>query len=370
MDGSTGMGPTHFDAPHQQERLVPARNSVEEDRVDQSSPPITNPPDYSRQQQLVQIAQLSYGEFSVKIFTEGTSTNINNSPRFFFEPIVVLDSTSITIQSQDLFKEDVVSFTIQMWSPDIRSKVLELLRLDNPEIKEKDVSVMPYEDVQLVSKPGSIHQSVQIMEDIISYHRQNERLEFFLLCDSPSTAQNLADNLCKCPAFLVRKWQLALECRGLLLNSSVTDGKASSINRPIFKLIVSTYPTVGQSNIYFLYQLFKDIYSFTLLFLAVGSSDKFPTSLSGADSSGAKAIGPDKRVDGDRPVSQFATIMQEPSPPSLLKQLDTVASSSRPVKEEKVNVAQLKLAPLIRQPSPSSKKSMCHLLFTSYFPYF
>ena len=106
------------------------------------------------------------------------------------------------------------------------------------------------------------------------------------------------------------------------------------------------------------------MYSFILLFLAVGSSDKFPTSLSGVrDASGAKAIGPDKRVDGDRPVSPFATTMQELSPPSHLKQLDTVASSSRPVKEEKVNVAQLKLASLIQQPSSSSKKSMYRLFF-------
>lgn len=212
---------------------------------DDQPTPIIKPPELNMPQpQLIQVAKLQYHEFTVKIFTDGLSGKINNSPRFFYEPIVVLDPKSVTIQSQDLSKEDVVSFSIQMWNIEIYHKVLELLRLKKLEVDGNDVSVVPYEDIQLVGKPGSIHPSIKIMEDVISYHRQNEKLEFFLLCDSSVTAQNLADNLRKSPSFLVRKWQLALECRGLALNPSLTDGKASPINRPFFKLFVSTLPTV------------------------------------------------------------------------------------------------------------------------------
>ena len=79
------------------------------------------------------------------------------------------------------------------------------------------------------------------MEEAIPYHRLNEKIDFYLLCDSPTTAKSLADNLRNYPGFVVRKWQLALECRGLALNHSVTGDKALPINRPIYKHIVSTF---------------------------------------------------------------------------------------------------------------------------------
>ena len=165
-------------------------------------------------QPLIQVGEMSYEGTSIKIFTDRASERSKNShPRFFFEPIVILDPKSITTQSQELFKEDVVHFTIQMWTPEIRTKVLDRLRLKNFEVDEDDVTVMPFDEVQLVNKPESIHSSIKIMEEAIPYHRLNEQLEFFMLCDSPARAKALAENLRLYPAFVVRKWQLALECR-------------------------------------------------------------------------------------------------------------------------------------------------------------
>ena len=224
----------------QEERQVPSNNerdrSTDSTEMDSPSP-----------QQLVHAGELSYQEITIKIFTEATNEKSKTSPRFFFEPTVVLDPKSVIIQSQELFKEDVVRFSIQMWNQDIRSKVLDRLRLKNSEVDEDDVRVMPYEDVQLVGKPGSFHQSVKIMEEASPYHRLNEKLDFFLLCDSPATAKGLANNLRHYPEFVVRKWQLALECRGLALKPSVTAVKAV-INRPVFKLSVSTLPSVVLSQ--------------------------------------------------------------------------------------------------------------------------
>lgn len=223
---------------------IPANNEI--DKMDDLSPSHTNHPnDFSRVNtplQIVKVGELSYQEITIKIYADGAiEKNNNSSPRFFFEPIVLLDPKSITIQSQELFKEDVVRFTIQMWTPKIRSKVLELLRLDNAELREKDVSVMPYEDVQLVGKLENIQQSIKIMEDSTPYHRLNESLDFFFLCDSPSTAKILADNLRSYPNFVLRKWHLALECRGMTLDSPITN-----YERPLFKLVVSTFPTAYQ----------------------------------------------------------------------------------------------------------------------------
>jgi len=227
----TGMGHTNSaGAAHRhEERQVPAKN--ERDCSTHSTG--KNSP-----QLLVKVGELSYREITIKIFTDRASEKNQNSPAsFFFEPIALLDPKSVIIQPQNLFKKDVVRFSIQMWNQDLRSKVLDHLRLDHPGIKEKNVHVMPYEEVQLVGKPESIHQSIKIMEEAVPYYRLNEKLGFFLLCDSPSIAVTLADNLRHYPEFVVRKWQLNLECRGLALDSSMNDNKSSS-----FKFVVSTLP--------------------------------------------------------------------------------------------------------------------------------
>jgi len=64
-------------------------------------------------------------------------------------------------------------------------------------------------------------------------------------------------------------------------------------------------------------------------------------------------------VDGDRPASSSGNteIQLEHLPQSLLKQLDTVASSSRLAKEEKSNEVQSKLAEMVQHPSSSKKPS-------------
>lgn len=170
-----------------------------------------------KEQSLFQVGEVAYNDFSICIYSD--SEDVTKPRRFFFEPIVLFDQKSIATQSQGLFKQDVVRFSIQMWTPEIRSKVLDLLRLDYPEIKEKDVRVMPYENVQLVGKEDSFHPSIKIMEGLKPYHaRFNQKLNFFLLCDSAVTANSLAENLTQYPEFVINKWQLSLECRGLILN--------------------------------------------------------------------------------------------------------------------------------------------------------
>lgn len=241
-----------FEASNQeQEKRIPASANSKRGQIisDQPPPLMVNcptdlPSRVSGPPLIVEVGELSYREFTIKIFTEDKSLKNNVSPRFFFEPIVVMDSSSVVvIQPQELFQENVVRFTIQMWNPEIRLKVLELLRLDDPDVKEKDVRVMPYESVRLVGK--RIHESIQIMEEATSYRRLNEKLNFFLLCDSPSTAKVLAENLRSYPEFVTRKWQLELECSGLAFSPSMTDNK-----RSLFNFIVSTFSVDGKGKIF------------------------------------------------------------------------------------------------------------------------
>ncbi len=246
MDG--GNGPTNSEEQgaaevnQQQQGRVPA-NSEKEVVENQAPPIIPNPTDLTRMeypQRLVEVGELNYQGFTIKIFKNGTFD------KFFFEPIVVLDQKSAVIQSQKLFKEDVVRFSILIWTQEIRTKVLERLRLKNIQVDEDDVRVMPFDSVQLIAKLGSIHQSVKVMGEAISYKRLNEKLDFFFLCDSPSTAEDLADNLLDSPDYLVRKWQLSLECRGLALNPSVSEDKTSTNDRPysnpVFFPFCCSYP--------------------------------------------------------------------------------------------------------------------------------
>ena len=61
-------------------------------------------------------------------------------------------------------------------------------------------------------------------------------------------------------------------------------------------------------------------------------------------------------VDGDRPATKPTKAIPDASPPPVLNQLGTAAFASS-VKEESVNVAQLKL---VQQLSSSSEKGIHH----------
>ena len=76
--------------------------------------------------------------------------------------------------------------------------------------------------------------SIKMMDQPTPYYpRMNESLDFYLLCDSTSSAKDLAENFRRYPEFVLKKFQLALECRGL---------------RQMFKFNVSTLPPISQSQ--------------------------------------------------------------------------------------------------------------------------
>jgi len=128
-----------------------------------------------------------------------------------------------------------------MWNEEIRSKVLERLRslknLKNVEIEEEDICVMPFEEVLLVAKSGSLPNSISLTDKPRSYLRSNEKLDFSLLCDSSSSAQALAHDLRLNTETTLNEWQLELECRGLFINSGAAP---AGLKRPTFLFNIST----------------------------------------------------------------------------------------------------------------------------------
>lgn len=100
-----------------------------------------------------------------------------------------------------------------MWDSELRSKVWDRVQilptLKDLKIHDDDIFVMPYEEVQLVLKPGSsMDQSIQLTDQpMTSFHRRsNESLDFKFICDSQLTATTLADNLREYPDFVLQKW--------------------------------------------------------------------------------------------------------------------------------------------------------------------
>jgi len=198
---------------------------------------------------IVPLAKVSYNNILISIFTESSE---KNPRRFFFEPIVLLDPKTISCQTHQLFHQEVVRFSVRMWNSEIRSKVRDRVQslptFEDLKINDDDILVMPYEEVQLVLRPGSImDQSIQLMDEpVTSFHRQsNESLDFYFICDTQLTAATLADNLKKYPDFVLKKWKLALECRGLVLESEASSSNKSSI----VTINVSTLPIDEISSI-------------------------------------------------------------------------------------------------------------------------
>ncbi len=192
---------------------------------------------------IVPIGKLSYHNVIIGLFTDSSD---RNPRRFFFEPVVLLDTKSISCQTHQLFKQEVVRFSVKMWNSELRSKVRDRIQslptFKHLEIRDDDIFVMPYEEVQLVLKPGSsMDQSIQLMDQpMTSFHRRsNESLDFYFICDTQLTATTLADNIREYPDFVLQKWKLALECRGLVL------GNEASSKSPIVTINVSTLHISG-----------------------------------------------------------------------------------------------------------------------------
>lgn len=168
-------------------------------------------------------------------------SNNEGACRFYFEPLVSLDPNSIIDKTHAFLKQEFVRITIQMWNAEVRVKVLERLRsmpqFSHLKLRDDDICVMPYEDVQLVCKWGGNSQSIRLLEQPTSYLRSRESLDFFLLCDSHATACTLAEDFRQNPEFTLNSWQLALECHGLTIKSG-TDGKV----RPTTTFNVSVHP--------------------------------------------------------------------------------------------------------------------------------
>ena len=203
---------------------------------------------------LFQIARMKFRDQLVKIFSDSL---LEKNPRqFFFEPLVLLDPKTIVIKHHSLgsFKQDFIQITIQMWNEELRSKVLERLRsmktLNNVEIEEEDVCVLPFKEAQLVLKSGSIPPSIRLTGKPTSYLRSNENLEFYLLCNEPYSADVVAHEFRRNPEFTLNDWQIELDCRGLSIDFGINlPTELTSLKHFSFSFNISIHPKAIEGNL-------------------------------------------------------------------------------------------------------------------------
>ncbi len=101
---------------------------------------------------IVEVAKVSFRGSIIRIFADA---GVRNPSRFFYEPLVHLDPKSIFAHHHIVSQENVVSFTIEMWNPELRRKVLARLQslkgqhFNVTDIGEEDIYVLPFEEVLL-----------------------------------------------------------------------------------------------------------------------------------------------------------------------------------------------------------------------------
>jgi len=137
-----------------------------------------------------------------------------------------------------------------MWNLELRSKVLERLKslpnLANMNIQEDDVCVIPFEEVKLLCDPSKSHfNTIKVSDRPVSYLRSQESLDFYLICDSSSSAQVVQDVFRRNPEFTLSNLQLELECKGLCFGAASTNLFTLQINRPTFKFKLEIAPRQG-----------------------------------------------------------------------------------------------------------------------------
>ena len=190
--------------------------------------------------QLTEIAKTNYRGLIIKIFSEKNYGDKDSQRRFYFEPVALLDPQSIVSESHVLLKQDFVRFTIRMWNEELQSKVKSCLKSILTGVKLENISVMPYEEVQLSFKKGFALQPFRLLEEETSYERQNESLDYYFICDSLTTATTVARDFRLHPDFSLKNFPLQLTCKGLVLPN--TAELSASMNRPSFTFNVSTLP--------------------------------------------------------------------------------------------------------------------------------
>jgi len=192
---------------------------------------------------IVEVAKLSYRGSVIRIFADA---GVRNPRRFFYEPLVQLNPKSIFVHHHSVLQSDVVSFTIEMWNPELRRQVLgrvkSLSSFSNITIGEQDMNVLPFVWIEMGQIVGN-GINIGLRGKSISYRLQSESLEFYMLSNSTIFANVLAENFRQNPGFFLDYSQMTF------IGSSLDLGDQFGIKESKYTYPVSTpYSTSGSQK--------------------------------------------------------------------------------------------------------------------------
>ena len=155
------------------------------------------------------VYHMPYHHFCVKIYKAA-----REPVRFLYEPIVLLESIAMHVDKAS--GQAYISLTIKMWDAELTKQVENWIKGQpgNQDVQEFYVEAMPFEEVQLVSKEtnGSTA-AYRLPEKPTPYRQLDQRLKFYLLCETKEAAAIVAESFQSDADFAVR--DLRLECNSI-----------------------------------------------------------------------------------------------------------------------------------------------------------
>jgi hypothetical protein len=100
------------------------------------------------------LVSMPYGNFRVNIYEhlDNYKNKTNNSKKYFYSPIALLDHKSAVSLFNDVTEQIEVRFRIEMWNDNIENQVAKYLsELFGRQVQVNQVKVVPFEKVALAS---------------------------------------------------------------------------------------------------------------------------------------------------------------------------------------------------------------------------
>jgi len=73
---------------------------------------------------LIEVARTRYRDYLISIYAETTYGGKDSNRRYYFEPLVIFNPSSVVWESHGILYQNFVRFSIQMWNAELHFKVL------------------------------------------------------------------------------------------------------------------------------------------------------------------------------------------------------------------------------------------------------
>ncbi len=142
------------------------------------------------------LCAIPYGNIRVEVYEHldnFKSTTSQREKKYFYKPIALLDHRSAISTFNDVTKESIMRFKIQMWNEEIEKKIIQQVsKVVDEEVQPHQVEVIYLEEVRLASsEPSSIMYSIPVWLTFQS----KKFMWFSFFCPERSDCDQLAETM-------------------------------------------------------------------------------------------------------------------------------------------------------------------------------